>query len=206
MKILVLFNGGLKDAFLADLARREGKVLACFFILNDKDSNRIRLVERLAVALQIELLVIDLRKAPPLEEILLRMLYLIMHALPIAKEYQCHCIYYGLSIDDDRRLSKILDAYMKQLRPLIELAQPMYDGKGIWLGQVEVETPLRRLDRPRVIRLGNEWNLPWELSFSCVNRTTIHCGTCQACLRRQRAFKQEGHIDPTAYWRDDNVL
>ena len=199
MKRLVLFNGGLKSTFLAALAGREGEAVLCYLILVPEDFCRLKRIKKLAAIFDLPLLTYSLIQAPACREVLLRMLYLVLHVLSTAKERQCKCIYHGLSQDDDPRVVPVLDAYVKQLGALIELGQPLYDGKGIWLGQIEIETPLRRLDRGRVIRLGNEWNVPWELTHSCSEDVITHCGTCQSCVRRRRAFKMEGHDDPTAY-------
>lgn len=199
MKRLVLFNGGLKDTFLAELAKKEGEAVLCYFVLSRRDRTKLVRVTRLAQTLRIPFRVYDLVESPPLKEVLLRMLYLTLHALPTAKEQQCKSIYHGLSRDDDSRIVSVMDAYVKQLNSLIELAQPLYDGEGFWLGNIGVETPLRRLDRPRVIRLGNEYNIPWELTHSCSIYYDAHCGTCYSCLRRRKAFKREGHDDPTLY-------
>ena len=199
MKRLVLFNGGLKSVFLAELAKREGEVVLYYLICKDEDFHRLAKIEELAVMLNLPLVTHSLIQAPIHEELLLQMLFLVLHALPIAKKKQCKCIYHGLSKDDDPRVVPVLDAYVKQLGALMQLAQPLYDGMGIWLGSVELETPLRRLDRARVIRLGNEWSIPWELTHSCSKNVTTHCGVCKSCLRRKRAFKYEGHGDLTLY-------
>lgn len=204
MKRLVLFNGGLKSTFLAALAAREGEVILCRFTLKSEGRCDYLKEARLAGMFASSCIEKDLTGAPLYDEILLRMLYFVLHALPIAKAEQCKCIYHGLSQDDDPRIVPIMDAYVKQLGALIELSQPLYDGKGIWLGQVEIETPLRRLDRARVIRLGNEWNIPWELTRSCrYSNSRVHCGSCPSCLRRKAAFKKEGHEDPTIYAVED---
>lgn len=199
MKRLVLFNGGLKSTFLAALAGREGEAVLCYLILNPGDFYRLDKIEKLAIALGLPLLTYSLVQAPACKEVLLRMLYLVLHVLSTAKEQQCKCIYHGLSKDDDQRVVPVLDAFVKQLSDLVTLAQPLYDGKGIWLGNVAVETPLRRLDRGRVIRLGNEWDIPWELTWSCSQNELVHCGDCPSCIRRRLAFKCEGHDDPTVY-------
>jgi len=199
VKRLVLFNAGLKSTFLAALASREGEAILCYLILKPEDFHRLKMVKRLAVIFGLPLFTYSLIQAPACKEILLRMLYLVLHVISTAKENQCKCIYHGLSKDDDSRVVPVLDAYVKQLNALVELAQPLYDGKGIWLGQIAVETPLRRLDRGRVIRLGNEWSIPWELTWSCDQNDLNHCGTCKGCKRRKEAFKSEGHDDPTVY-------
>lgn len=199
MKTLVLYNGGLKSTFLATLARREGEAVLVHCLLSTKDLARLDKTTKLAAVLGFSLVTINLVEAPPLEETLLHMLYLTLQVLPIAKEEQCKCIYHGLSRDDDPRILPVIDAFTKQLGDLVLLAQPLYDGRGFWLGNIEMETPLRRLDRPRVIRLGNEWSIPWELTWSCMRNGTVHCGECPSCLRRKDAFKREGHDDPTTY-------
>ena len=199
MRHLVLFNGGLKSTFLAALARREGETILCYFLFRDKDIGSIVRVKQLATIFNLKVIIKDVRPAPPLNETLLRMLYLVLNVLPYAKSNYCNCIYHGLSKDDELAIVPVMDAYVKQLNSLIELGQPLYDGKGGWLGQVSLETPLRRLDRPRVIRLGNEYSVPWELTNSCNTQERIHCGQCKSCRRRQRAFKREGCEDPTPY-------
>lgn len=201
MKTLVLFNGGLKDTFLATLAKKEGKAILCYLVLKDADKSRLKLVTYLADTLGLPLVVLNLHGSPPLEEVLLRMLYLVLHVLPVAKAKQCGRIYYGLSKDDDERVVPIMDSFVLKLNDLVVMSQPLYDGEGFWLGQVEIEAPLRRLDRARVIRLGNEYSVPWELTHSCSQNAvgTLHCGLCAKCIRRRVAFKREGCEDLTRY-------
>jgi len=198
VRTLVLFNGGLKDTFLATLAKKEGMAILCYIELR-AGVTRPRKMMQLVEKLDLPLVTISLRESPPLEEVLLRMLYLTLFVLPLAKEKQCKRIYHGLSRDDDLRVVPVIDAFVKQLNSLMELGQPLYDGKGFWLGNVSVETPLRCLDRARTIRLGNEWDTPWELTHSCSVFSTKHCGRCKNCLRRKKAFKREGCFDPTYY-------
>lgn len=199
MKRLVLFNGGLKSTFLAELAKKEGEALLCYIILYPSDELKLKKVTALAAALGLPLVVRQASYSPPLQEVLIRMLYLMLFVLPMAKRRQCKCIYHGLSRDDDLRIVPVMDTFTKQLGDLISLAQPLYASDSTWLGNIEVETPLRRLCRQHVIRLGNEYCIPWELTHSCSQSTTIHCGQCSDCRRRQDAFKREGHDDPTVY-------
>lgn len=150
-KTLVLFNGGLKSVFLAALAKHEGEAVLCYIDSEQEQAATRTRVAQLAEHLGMVLLIVPLPAAPPLRETLIQMLYLTLHALPYAKSEYCKCIYHGLSQDDDPHVVGVLDQYVKQLGDLIMLAQPLYDGKGGWLGSVELETPLRRLDRGKSV-------------------------------------------------------
>jgi 7-cyano-7-deazaguanine synthase in queuosine biosynthesis len=199
MRKLVLFSGGLKSLFLANFAKREGEVVLCYLKLGVKNGPPERKLSKLAKELQLPLLKIPIEQTPLLEEPLLRMLYLIFTVLPIAKHYHCHSITHGISLDDDKRIQKILDQYMSQLNDLVMLAQPTYDGKGHWLGNVEIETPLRQLQRTDIIRLGQNWQLDWSLTHSCSEKLNMHCGECVNCEKRKKAFRDEKIEDPTIY-------
>jgi len=199
---VVLFNGGLKSTFLLALAQREGIAIPCHIILTKEDKQEEYLERLTQIASQLQTQTIChvlLPEAPPLHEPLLHMLYLVLHSMPIAKANYATCIYHGLSSYYKCTITPVVDNFVKQLSTLIELGQPMYDGVGGWLGQVEFETPLRYLDRRRVIRLGNEYRVPWELTNSCQISHIRHCGICPGCERRKRAFREEGTIDPTHY-------
>ncbi len=63
---------------------------------------------------------------------------------------------------------------------------------------LRVLTPLARLSKTQVIRSGR--GLPLELTFSCVRPVgRRHCGACNKCEERRRAFRAAGVPDPTAY-------
>jgi 7-cyano-7-deazaguanine synthase len=70
-------------------------------------------------------------------------------------------------------------------------------GKGLrW--PLKIEAPYRHRSKAEVIRRG--WHWPLELSFSCIApRKRIHCGLCNKCAERRRAFKLSGIEDKTVY-------
>jgi 7-cyano-7-deazaguanine synthase in queuosine biosynthesis len=199
MKQLVLFNGGLKSLFLAELMKREGEVVLCYLQLQEKQGFDLRKIESLAKQLNLDLLIKPIMASPPLKEVLLHLLYLILWSLPIAQKINCRKIVHGISADDGPWGKDNLDAYLEKLGHLINMAQPLYDGKGHWLGDIEIETPLRQLNRQQVIRLGNRWNIDWGFTHSCSQRQFIHCGDCEECRRRLKVFRQEKCEDPAPY-------
>jgi 7-cyano-7-deazaguanine synthase len=67
-------------------------------------------------------------------------------------------------------------------------------------GAVRVEYPFAGLHKVEVMRHGRE--LPLELTFSCIQPVAgKHCGTCNKCAERQRAFAEAEMTDPTEYTR-----
>ena len=64
--------------------------------------------------------------------------------------------------------------------------------------RIKVVAPLRTLRKEVVLRRG-KW-LPLHLSFSClVPRRGLHCGRCNKCAERRRAFREAGAKDLTRY-------
>ncbi len=58
--------------------------------------------------------------------------------------------------------------------------------------------PFGRMKKTEVMQRGRD--LPLELSFSCIHpRQGLHCGACNKCAERQRAFAESRINDPTRY-------
>jgi 7-cyano-7-deazaguanine synthase len=65
-------------------------------------------------------------------------------------------------------------------------------------GNVRVETPYRGLAKVDVIRIGR--GLPLEHTLSCASPVNAgHCGVCNKCGERGRAFRAAGLPDPARY-------
>ena len=64
--------------------------------------------------------------------------------------------------------------------------------------RLRVVAPLRGLTKAQVIHRGRD--LPLHLSFSCLApRRGRHCGSCNKCAERQKAFVEAGVTDRTQY-------
>jgi 7-cyano-7-deazaguanine synthase len=63
---------------------------------------------------------------------------------------------------------------------------------------IRVSAPFRNLSKPQVIQRGK--HLPLHLTFSCIApRGRLHCGKCNKCAERKRAFREADVLDETRY-------
>ena len=66
-------------------------------------------------------------------------------------------------------------------------------------GRIEIVTPLIRLRKSEIVRLGLELGAPFDLTWSCYSREDSACGVCDSCVLRLRAFRDAGSADPIPY-------
>lgn len=64
---------------------------------------------------------------------------------------------------------------------------------------IEIKAPAIDLNKDEIVKLGDEINAPMELSYSCYSGDEKHCGVCESCMRRKRAFKLANVNDPSEY-------
>jgi 7-cyano-7-deazaguanine synthase len=66
--------------------------------------------------------------------------------------------------------------------------------------RIEVRTPLLRMTKADIIRLGMTLNAPIHLTHSCYDPIgAAACGRCDSCLIRRQGFAEAGVEDPIPY-------
>ncbi len=64
---------------------------------------------------------------------------------------------------------------------------------------IKIEAPLIDMNKMDIVKLGNNIDAPLNLSYSCYKGFEEHCGVCESCMRRIRAFNRAGVEDKTVY-------
>ena len=67
------------------------------------------------------------------------------------------------------------------------------------LYDIQIEAPLIDLNKQDIVKLGYNEGAPLELSYSCYMGGAKHCGLCESCMRRKRAFMQANVEDLVEY-------
>ena len=80
--------------------------------------------------------------------------------------------------------------FLNKFNELIDVGSP---------DNIKIEAPAIDLTKEEIVKLGIEVGAPMELSYSCYKGGNKHCGVCESCMRRKRAFKQLGVDDLTEY-------
>jgi 7-cyano-7-deazaguanine synthase len=65
--------------------------------------------------------------------------------------------------------------------------------------QIQVRTPLIAMDKTAIVRTGLELDAPFQLTWSCYQRSDLACGRCHSCRLRLRGFHRLGAEDPIPY-------
>lgn len=68
-------------------------------------------------------------------------------------------------------------------------------------GGYRIIAPLIKMDKPKVVKIGEELGVPFELTYSCYtgNKNLVHCGECLNCMLRKKGFYWAGIDDRTKY-------
>ncbi len=62
--------------------------------------------------------------------------------------------------------------------------------------RVEVVTPLIKMKKAEIVRLGIKISAPFHLTWSCYKNSDFPCGNCDSCALRARGFGEAGIADP----------
>ena len=65
--------------------------------------------------------------------------------------------------------------------------------------EIDVVAPFVEWTKTDIVERGIEWDVPYEITWSCYRANAPACGTCDSCAFRLKAFQRAGIRDPIEY-------
>lgn len=62
-----------------------------------------------------------------------------------------------------------------------------------------IEAPFSNIPKSGIVKSGSELDVPFELTWSCYLNRPKHCGKCESCINRKKAFREAEVKDPVEY-------
>jgi 7-cyano-7-deazaguanine synthase len=117
-------------------------------------------------------------------------------ALADAETLGAQDIYLGVNAIDYSGYPDCRPAFVKAFERLAQVATKA----GVEGRPLRIRTPLLRLSKAGIVRLGTRLGVPYRLTLSCYDPVRGRaCGRCDACALRKKGFAEAGVPDPTLY-------
>jgi 7-cyano-7-deazaguanine synthase len=120
------------------------------------------------------------------------------YALAWAEVLECSDIFIGVNAIDYSGYPDCRPEYIQAFERMANLATKAgVEGRT----HTRIHTPLAKLGKAAIVRLGIEVGVDFALTHSCYDpgEGGAPCGQCDSCLLRRKGFEEAGHADPHAY-------
>lgn len=214
-KAVVLLSGGLDSATTLYAAKAKG--FDCFCLIFDygqRHEREIRSAKAVAGAAACAYQVIKIRlpwkgssllerarplsvagtgsKEIPSTYVPGRNTIFLSFALSCAEALASRDIFIGANAIDYSGYPDCRPEYYRSFDKLSRLATKA----GVEGRPIKVHTPLIRLTKAGIIRLGSKLGVPYELTWSCYVGGKMPCGRCDSCVLRAKGFREARCEDP----------
>jgi 7-cyano-7-deazaguanine synthase len=211
-KCVVVLSGGPDSTTVAYWAKQQGfDVYAISFNYGQIATKEVECAQKIADGLQVSLKVVDLsalkgifgdvtslcNKDIPMTSsfsspiiVPFRNAIFLSAAVSYAVSICADKIFYGAQGSDEPFYPDCRREFYKAF----EKAARLGTGKPI-----SIEAPFNGLRKSELIKKAKELNVPLEQTWSCYGGGPKHCGICESCVNRKKAFKEANIADPTQY-------
>lgn len=113
------------------------------------------------------------------------------YATALAEAHQLSAIYIGVVEVDSSGYPDCRKRFYDYFNQALQVGTVQSD--------IQIYTPLISQSKTEIIRMGNELQVPFQLTWSCYQMDDQACGICDSCLLRLKAFRESGLKDPIPY-------
>lgn len=120
-------------------------------------------------------------------------------AIGIAVARKADYVATGVHAGDHAVYPDCRPAFIEKLEQLAIVAN-----EGFISSRFSILAPFIFSSKRRIASIGDEFRLPWHLTWSCYKGDVIHCGRCSTCVERLEALEGFNDSTPyadTEYWR-----
>jgi len=107
-------------------------------------------------------------------------------ALSYAEAIGAKAIFIGANAVDFSGYPDCRPDYYKAFQAVIK--------KGVKAARIQVKTPLIKMTKAQIIRLGMKLKAPLDLTWSCYQGGKKPCGVCDSCRLREKGFSSLGIV------------
>jgi 7-cyano-7-deazaguanine synthase len=226
-KAVCLLSGGLDSSTCFAYARREGyECYALSFDYGQRHRLELDAAARVAASLgasRHQVITIDLRafggsaltsgiavpkgrsaaemgQGIPVTYVPARNTIFLSFALAWAETLEAVDLFLGVNAIDYSGYPDCRPEYIEAFERMANLAtRAGVEGRA----RVKIHTPLIRLTKAEIVKLGCDLGLDFGLTWSCYDPDDFGrpCGACDSCLLRRKGFEEAGVADPVASLR-----
>ena len=118
---------------------------------------------------------------------LFRSTILLSIAFGIAESLGADEVYYGSQQRDDAGYWDCTDEFVAKFQALAKLNRKH---------QIKLKRPFGHMEKSEVVKLGSQFNVNFENTYSCYRGGVNHCWNCPTCDERRLAFMNANIVDP----------
>jgi len=130
-----------------------------------------------------------IRKGIPVTYVPARNIIFLSFALSFAETIQAGAIFIGAHAQD---YSGYPDCRPEFFKAFVKMARAGTSGAK----RIKILAPLLNKKKAQIIKLGQELDVPYKLTWSCYRGRKLPCGKCDSCYYRAKGFKEAGLVDP----------
>jgi 7-cyano-7-deazaguanine synthase len=202
-KCVVLLSGGVDSSILAYWAKDQGyEVYTVTCKYGQTATKEVECAISIAEKLGAPIKVIDLSS---LQEIFIALASSSNETIPPTSRFRLiffsTAVAYAITIDARRVFFGAQGSdpqqyhnWRRQFYKSFQTAARLATGQDIL-----IEAPFAETPKSAILRLGSRLGVPFELTWSCYLNGSKHCGKCESCINRKKAFREAAMPDPTEY-------
>ncbi len=120
------------------------------------------------------------------------------YALAWAETLPAYDLFIGVNAVDTSGYPDCRPEFIRAFESLARLATKMGTEEN---REISVHAPLQELRKADIITRGMSLGVDYAMTNTCYDPddTGVACGTCDACILRQKGFSEAGYEDPIAY-------